>query len=226
MFTKLVRFQVHVRLEYDKLLLHAFSVRADKMVLLEVLLEGIIVEIVMRLPRVPTVADEAPLMFVPAVLEEFVVVIEALATETAKRVSLKPRCGPRLAIAMAHVITELLIRIDIVFVRKHLLVPSAEIAHLLVMDGADMTVQIGPAESGKITVPVRAIIPQKEHSVSDDILAGIPDPDIIVRGRDLAIPIVLKPLCRVVGEDDIGSNSLSAYVSINLLDNTIELTRQ
>ena len=103
------------------------------MILPEVLLQGIVVDEVVRMSRVSPVADEASFMFHAAMLIEFVVVVEPLTTETTKRVALEAGLvrRPWLIIAVSHMPLKLLFGKQFVLVREHPLVPRAEIAHAL-----------------------------------------------------------------------------------------------
>ena len=49
-----------------------------------------------------------------------------------------------------HMLAQLLVRVHVVLVRKYFLVPRTQVAHLLVVDGADMAVEVGPAETSKV----------------------------------------------------------------------------
>jgi hypothetical protein len=85
-----MRLQIHVRLENDKLFLQAFPVKAKKVVFLEVLFQGIIVQVVMGLPRVPAITDEASFVFITAMLVKFIIIIESFSAKAAERMSLEP----------------------------------------------------------------------------------------------------------------------------------------
>ena len=66
----------------------------------------------------------------------------------------------RSVIAVLHVSLELLIGEQLVFVCKHLLVPRAEIAHLLVVNRAHMAMEVGPAQPGEIAGRIGAVVPK------------------------------------------------------------------
>ena len=104
--------QIHVRLEHHKLLLHALPIRAQVMILAEMLLQGVVVLVVMRLSRIPPVADEAPLVLHAAVLVQLVVVVEPLPAERAQGVAFESRLvrAAGLVISVAHVLLEGLLR--------------------------------------------------------------------------------------------------------------------
>ena len=60
--------EVHFRLEYHKLLIQAFLIKAEEMVVSKVNLESIVVQIILLLPAcLPPVADMAPFVLVPTV---------------------------------------------------------------------------------------------------------------------------------------------------------------
>jgi hypothetical protein len=97
---------------------------------------------------------------------------------------------------------QLLVGEHVMLVRKDLFMPGAQIAHLFVVNGADMAVQIGPAEAGKVAFGIGAVVAEEEHGVAYDILASIPDANIIVGARDFGVGVFLEALGAVVGEDD------------------------
>lgn len=124
-------------------------------------------------------------------------------------------CGIRVifGISNLHVFAQLLVRVHLVLVGKDLLVPRAQVAHLLVVDGADMAVEIGPAETSKVAAGFGAVIPKQQHRVADNVFAGIPDADVLVRRSDITSLIVFEFFRGIVGEDDIGGVGLE-HVSI------------
>jgi hypothetical protein len=203
-FAELVGLQVQLGLKHDELLLDALAVHANVMVLLEVLLERVVVEVVMRLPRVSAVADETTLVLIPAVLIQLVAIIEARAAETAQRMPPKASLvdGARLVVAVAHMLGQLLVGKRVVLVRKHFLGPGAQVAHLLVVDRADVAVQVLPAEAGKVAFAIGAVVPEQKNRVAYYVLASIPDPDVIVGASDFGLGVFLVALRSVVGEDD------------------------
>lgn len=69
MFGEIMGLEINVRLEDDKLLLHALLVIADEVVTLKVQLQLSIVAVVVRYPRVSAITDEAALVLVAAMLE-------------------------------------------------------------------------------------------------------------------------------------------------------------
>lgn len=206
MLSEVVCLHVQLRLEDDKLLLHASAVRAQEVVLLEVPLELLVVEEVVRLSRVPSVADEAALVLHAAVLKQLVVVVEALAAEAAQRVALEARlvggAGP--VVAVAHVLLQLLVAKELVLVGEDLFVAGAEVAHALVMGRLDVAMQIGPAKAGKVAGLVGAVVAQQEHAVADNVLVCVLDADVGVGRGEVLVGVVFEALLGVVGEDDIG----------------------
>lgn len=73
----LVGLEIHLGVEDDEFLFLALAVRAEIVVVTEVLLERIVVSVVMRRPRVLPIAQEASLVPFAAVLVEFVTVVKA-----------------------------------------------------------------------------------------------------------------------------------------------------
>jgi hypothetical protein len=174
------------------------------MVFLEMLLEGIVIEIVVWLPRVSPVADEAPLMLVSAMLVQFVAVIKPGTAEAAQRMPSETRlinCAG-FVVAVSHMFGQLLIRKQVMFVRKDLLVPGAQVAHLLVVDGADMAMQVLPAKACKVALGIGAVISQEKDSIANNILARIFDANVVVSAGDVGVFVFVKTLSPVVGEND------------------------
>lgn len=164
----------------------------------------------MRLPGVPPIADEAPLVLVAAMLIQLIVVVESLAAETTQRVSLESRlvCGSRLIISVSHVLLQLLVGEQLVLMCEDPLVTSAQITHALFVRRLDMAVQVGPSQAGEIAVGVWAVVAEEEDGVAHDIFVGIFDADIVVRRRDVSIGEVFEALISIGGEDDVGSGCL------------------
>lgn len=204
MLAELVRLEVHLGLEDDKLLLEALAVRAEEMVPPEMFLERVVVEVVMRLPRVPPVTQETSLVLVAAVLVQLVAVVEARAAEAAQRMAPEARLvgGAGLVVAVPHMLRQLLVGKHVVLVREDLLMPSTEVAHLLAVDGPDMAMQIRPAEAGKVALGIGAVVPEEQHAVAYDILAGILDADVLVGAGDIGGCVLFETLLSVISEDD------------------------
>lgn len=66
--------------------------------------------------------------------------------------------GTRTIISIAHVLLKLLIREQVVFMRENLLVASAQVAHLLVVDAANVAMEIRPTETGEVARIVGAVV--------------------------------------------------------------------
>lgn len=158
----------------------------------------------MGLPGVSPVADEAALVLVPAVLVELVAVVEALAAEGAQGVALEAGLVDRagLVVAVPHMSLQLLVGEQLVLVGEDLLVARAEVAHLAVVDGAHVAVEVGPAEAGEVARVVGAVVSQQEDRVAHDVLVRVPDPDIVICARDVGVRILFESFRGVVCEDD------------------------
>jgi hypothetical protein len=84
--------QVHFRIEDDKLLLQALLIRADKVVLSEVHLEGVVIDVVLRVSAtIAAITQVAAFVAVTAMREQFIVAVEALTTETTLGMTLETR---------------------------------------------------------------------------------------------------------------------------------------
>ncbi len=109
--TKLMSFEVYLRVEDNEFFLKTLPVETQEMVLLKMFLKRVVVLVVMRLPGVASVADEAPLMLVPTMFIELIVIIKPFATETAERMPLETRlvdCSG-LVVAFPHMFLQLLV---------------------------------------------------------------------------------------------------------------------
>lgn len=153
-------FEVKLGIEHHKLLLKTLPIQTNEMVILEMSLQRRVVHIIMRLSRISPVTNETSLVLVAAMLIKLVTVVEPLAAKVAQRVSLETGLinGARFVIPLAHMIAQLLIREHLMFVCKDLLVPRAEIAHLLVMRSSDVAMQIRPAKAREIAVAIGTVI--------------------------------------------------------------------
>lgn len=150
-----------------------------------------------------------------AVLKQLVVVVEALAAETAQRVALEARLvgGAGLVVAVAHVLLQLLIAKQLMLVGEDLFVAGAEIAHALVMRRFDVAMEVGPAKAGKVARLVGTVVSQQEDGVADNVFVCVLDADVGVGGGEVLVGVVFKPRLGIVGEDDIGCRRL--YKSSN-----------
>ena len=127
---KLVCFEVHLRLEDDKLLVQALLVGANEVVFSKMSFQRIIVYIILLFPPVvPSIADMALFMLVSAVGVQFVGAVEPLSTETTLGVSFEATLvnSTRVIITEFLVFSKLLYCKQLMFVREDLLVPCAEI---------------------------------------------------------------------------------------------------
>lgn len=194
MVTQLVSLQVHFGFEHNKLLIHTLAVRAQKVVFTEMLLQGRIVEKVMRLSRIPPVANKAALMLHATMLVQLIIIIEPLATETTQRMALKTRLvgGTRLVITAFHVSLQLLIGKQLMLVSEETFVAGAEVAHALLVGGFYMAMQVRPAKACKITVWVWTVVAQEEDCVADNIFICVFDTDIGVCRREFCFAVCFE----------------------------------
>lgn len=149
MLLELMRFQIHLSRKDDKLLLLALAIQAHKMVLAEVLLQRLVVDIVMWVSAVLSIAKEAPLVLLSAMDVQLIITIEALSAETTQRMSLKTTLinRTRIIISFRHMFLQLLVGEESKLMSEDLLVPRAEIAHLLMVHRFNMAMQIWPSTS-------------------------------------------------------------------------------
>ena len=105
MLTELMSLEIHIRFEDDEFLVQTFPVGADEVVPLEVNLQSVVVQIIMRLPRVPSVAEEATLVFVTTMFKQLVIVVKPLAAEAAQWVAVESGRVTGAVISVAHVLS-------------------------------------------------------------------------------------------------------------------------
>lgn len=127
---ELMSFQVHLRLKNHKLLVEAFLIQAEKMFLLEVMLEGIVVDVVLLLatPR-SSITDKTTLVAVTTVGIQLVVPIKALMAKSAFRMPFKTTLIDRSrdVIAIPLMFSQFRIGKKGMLMRKHFFVPDAKI---------------------------------------------------------------------------------------------------
>lgn len=229
MFTQVMSLEIHFRFEHDKLLLHTFTVVTEEMILLEVLFECVVVEVVVGVSRLSTIANKATFVLHATVLIEAIVIVKSLATEATQRVTFEAGLISRagFVVAAAHVLFQLLIRKQFMLVGEDLFVACAEIAHALSMDALDMAVQVWPTQAGEIARGIRAIVSKKQNCVTHNVFVCVLDANVSVGCRGIFVRVFFESLLGVVGEDDKWSSSLE-YVRIwsPILKSCELLTRQ
>lgn len=133
---QLVSLEVDLVFEYHKFLFEAFGVETHKVLDLEVFLQGIVVDVVLRIPvGAAPIADVTALVTVSAVLKELVNRIEAFVAKPAVGMALKAALvfGPRYIVPVALVAPQFGDSKQFVFVGKNFLVPRAQLTvHLSV----------------------------------------------------------------------------------------------
>jgi hypothetical protein len=80
MLLKLMSLEVNLRRKGNKLLVQTFSLQTQEMIFLEMLLERIIIEIILRLAT-SSITDKASLVSISAMNIKFVFTIESLIAE-------------------------------------------------------------------------------------------------------------------------------------------------
>lgn len=125
--------EVHLRIEYNELLLQALPVRTHEVILPEVLFQRVVVDIVLLLPApFSAIADVTALVLVATMRVKLVVSVEALTAESTFRVSLKTALVDRARVVVAEFL--MLLEVgegkELVLVGKHFLVSCTEVAGL------------------------------------------------------------------------------------------------
>jgi len=160
---ELMCLEIHLGRKDDEFLLQALSIHTHEMILLKMVLERIVVDVIMRIPAIRSVAEEASLMLLPTMHIKLVIPVEPLPTEAAQWMALETTlvdCS-WIIISLRHMLLQLLIRKQVMLVREYLLISRAEITHLLVVDSAHMTMQVRPSSNGDIAVWIRAVVVQE-----------------------------------------------------------------
>ncbi len=142
-------------------------------------------------------------MFCPTVFIQLVVVVKTLAAEATERMASETCLVQRswLVVAVAHVFLQLLICEELVLVGEDFLVTRAEVTHLLMVNGAHMSVEVWPAKTCKIARRIWTVITEQQNRVPDNVLVGIANPDVAVSARGIGVCVLFVALCGVVGED-------------------------
>ena len=168
-------------------------------------LERLIIDIIVRVSAVLSVAQEASLVLLSAVYVQLVVAIESLPTEAAEWMALETRlihCS-WVIVPLAHMSLQLLIAEQRKLVCKNLLVPRAEITHLLVMYAPDMAMQIWPSSRRSVASWFWAVVVQEVCRVRRDLLGAVFYADVVVLYCKVAVLVILEVLVWVLCEDDV-----------------------
>lgn len=198
--------QLNFGVKYNEFLLQTFFIQADVMVVLKMLQKRRNILVVVRAPWIPLIANKAPLMLVAAMIVELIIVIESFPTESTQWMSPKARLRhiARFVVSMRHMLVQLLIGEKLVLVSEDLLVPRAQIAHLLVVCCPHVAVQIRPAKRGDIARQIGAVVSQKQHRIAHDVLVCVADANVLVGASDVGWTVLVEPLGGVIGEDHEG----------------------
>lgn len=116
-------------------------------------------------------------------------------------------------VAFLHMFRQLLVGEQIVLVRKHFLVASTEITHLLVVDRSHVAMEIRPVQSGKVARVVRAVISEQKNSITNNVFIGILDADLVVGATKIPRSVFAESFRCIVGKDDKWRLSLPAKVA-------------
>ncbi len=100
------------------------------------------------------------LMLIPAMSVKLIVTVESLPTKATFRMTFETALvnGSWIIVAELLMLAKLLLSEEFMLVGEYLLVPSAEVAHYLVVYTFDMAVQVWPAPAGNVAVLIRTII--------------------------------------------------------------------
>jgi hypothetical protein len=76
------------------------------------------------------------------------------------------------------------------------------------MSAADMTMEVGPAQAGKVTGCIGTVVSKEEDSVANYVLVYIADTNVVVGTGYVIVGVVFISLRGVIGEDDERCNRL------------------
>lgn len=82
---------------------------------------------------------------------------------------------------------QLLVCEQLMFVRKDLLMPGAQVTDLLVMNGSHMPVEVWPPQTRHIAVSIGAVVAKKQYRILHYLVTLIPDAVIVIRERDIGV---------------------------------------
>lgn len=67
----------------------------------------------------------------------------------------------------------------------------------------DVTMQVRPSQASYITTSIRAIVPQQQYCVFEDIVVLVLDPEVFVHLREIGVLEILIALGMIIREDNI-----------------------
>lgn len=196
--------QIHLRVEYHELLLLALGVEAGMMIFVEMPLQRVVVLVVLRiLAAGPSIAQMASLVLLSAVRVELVVAIESPPTEAALRMALEPALIDRAGVIVTELLVfpQLILREELMLVREDLLVPRAQVAHYPLMRAPNMAMQVRPAHARDIARRVRAVVPEQEEGIFEDLGLLVCDAQIVVLLEEVGRFVLLVSLLILICED-------------------------
>lgn len=209
--------KIQLRFKHHELLLHAFAIRAEVVVIAEMLLQSLVVLVIVWLARVPSVTDEAALVLHPAMLVELVVIVKSLPAETTEGMALETGLirGTGFVVTTLHVLVQFLVGEQFVLVREDLFVSSAKVAHAFMVMRLDVSVKIWPSQAGEVAGIVGAVVSEQQDSIADNIFVSVFDANVRVGRGDALVGVLLEPLVGIVRENDKRRRSLSREANIS-----------
>lgn len=161
-------FEIHLGLENIGLVGLTLGIETQEVCVRKVLFELLVVEVVLRIATpIPTVADMATLVPLPAVTVQLVIPVKSLTTKATLWMTLEPRLidSSRSVVAVLFVPPQICKGEKFVFMSEDFLVSRAKIAHYFVVLVLYMSVQIGPTETCDITFLIRTVVSEQENRV-------------------------------------------------------------
>lgn len=207
---QLVRLVVHLILEDAELLLQTLLVLAQPVILPEVPLEHVVVAVV--LPPLVLVsaglADEALLVPVAHVGEEFIVRVEPLTIVLAQTMFSLFMCGERL------------LGVKRVLVGKDLFVGDAELAYHSSVFPADMGSEILPARAGDLAVGIGTVEAQEQDGLFQRFFGLEADGELLVGVGDVGGLEVGEGFGGMGGKDEVVDVGFAKGTFVLFVENT------
>ena len=86
---------------------------------------------------------------------------------------------------------------------EHFLIARAEVAHLLVMHGSDVAMEVGPSPYSHIASRLWAVVMQEICRVSHDLWGLVFDTNVVISADKISIREVFISFRGIISEDNI-----------------------
>ena len=212
MHFELMRLQVHFRLKGTGLVIQTFLFRTQEMILPEMIFQGAIVYVVLLMPRgIPSIADEAFLVLISAMLIQLIISIKTDPAEATFRMTFEATLvhSSRVVITKLFVPSKFLMSEQLMLVSKNFLIPCAQVTQHSVMDTSDMSMEVRPSPAGNIACRFGAIISKQQDCILVNVTPLISDTQYAIRLFKVVLAELFIAPTRIIGEDDVISFRLT-----------------